>query len=74
MSSSSSSEGRYSPMKFVSQALKAFYAATVTFLTGLGTVLVGTATLGDVTTSQWVAIASGALIAFGAVYGVTNAK
>lgn len=60
--------------KFVAQTLKALYAAAVTVLTGLGTVLVGNASISDVSTSQWVTIATGALVAFGAVYGVTNAK
>ena len=61
-------------MKFVGQALKAVFAALTAVLTGLGTVLVGNASITDVTASQWITIASGALIAFGAVYGVTNSK
>lgn len=61
-------------MKFVSSALKAFYAAAAAALAGLGTVLVGNASFSDVTAGQWVTIAASALLAFGAVYGVTNQK
>jgi len=59
-------------MKFVNQALKAFYAAASTFLASLGTVLVGGTGIGDLTDGQWVTIAAFTLGAFGAVYGVTN--
>ena len=59
-------------MKFVATALKAFFAAISAVLTGLGTVLVGNASISDVTASQWITIAVFALGAFGAVYGVTN--
>lgn len=61
-------------MKFVTQTLKAFYAAAAAALSGLGTALVGGAGLGDVTTAQWVTIAVAALGAFGAVWGVKNAE
>lgn len=59
-------------MKFVLSALKAFYGAAVAGLGSLGTVLVGDTSIGQVTSGQWVAIALSTLIAFGAVYGVTN--
>jgi hypothetical protein len=53
--------------------LKAFYAAVVAALSGLGTVLVGNASISDVSTAQWVTIALATVIAFGGVWGVTNA-
>lgn len=59
-------------MKFVCQTLKAFYAAVAAALTGLGTILVGDASISDITTSQWVTIAVAAFGAFGAVWGVKN--
>jgi hypothetical protein len=60
-------------MKFVGQALKAFFAAATAALSGLAAVLVGNASIHDVTTAQWVTIALATLISFGAVFGVTNA-
>ena len=59
-------------MKFVYSALKAFYAAAVTALTGLATVLVDGQTISDVSTAQWATLAGATLVAFGAVFGVTN--
>jgi hypothetical protein len=59
-------------MNFVNTALKAFYGSAVAFLSGLGTVLVGNESIGDVTTAQWVTIATATIVAWGAIYGVTN--
>lgn len=59
-------------MKFIPTALKAFYAAATAGLSGLAAVLVGNASISDVTTAQWVTIGLGTLLAFGATYGVTN--
>lgn len=61
------------PMIFKT-ALRAFYAAAVAALSGLVTVLVGDVGLDDLTAGQWVTIALAALVAFGGVYGLTNAK
>lgn len=61
-------------MKFVGQALKAIYAAVITFLGALGVVLVPGVPVSGVTSGQWIGIVSAALIAFGGVYGVTNAE
>jgi hypothetical protein len=61
-------------MKFIGQALRAFYAALVAALSGLVTVLVGDSGLGDLTAGQWVTIALAALVAFGGVYGISNRK
>lgn len=60
-------------MKFVSQALKAFYAAVVAALSGLVTVLVGDVGFSDLTAGQWLTIVLAAVVAFGGVYGLANA-
>lgn len=59
-------------MKFVSQSLKAFYAAASAFLSSLGVVVIGNASISDVTTAQWIWIAGATLGAFGVVFGVSN--
>ena len=59
--------------KFVPQSLKAIFAAVTAVLSGLAAVLVGNASISDVTTAQWVTIALAGVISFGAVFGVTNA-
>jgi hypothetical protein len=57
----------------ISQALKAIYASVAAALGALGTALVDpSASLSSITAAQWVAIALAALLAGGAVYGVTN--
>ena len=56
------------PLAFVAQAAKAFYAALVAFLGAVATVLVGDASLGDLSDGQWITTALAALIAFGGVY------
>lgn len=48
--------------------LKAIYGAVTAALSVLGTAL----TDGHVTTLEWVGVVSAAVLAFGAVYGVTN--
>lgn len=60
-------------MKFLGQALKAVYASAVASLSGLVTVLVGNTGIGELTDGQWVTIALAAVVAFGGVYGITNA-
>lgn len=59
-------------LTFIGTTLKAFFSAGVAFLTGLSTVLVNDASLGDLTDGQWVAICLGTLVSFGGVYGITN--
>ena len=48
--------------------LKAIYGGVAARLTALGTAL----TDGSITALEWVGIATAAVVAFGAVYGVTN--
>jgi hypothetical protein len=55
-----------------SQYVKAIYSALVAGLGALGTVMVGSVELGDVTQGQWVAIAGTMLVAGGGVFGITN--
>lgn len=59
-------------MNFVNTALKAFYGSAVAFLGGLGAVLVGNESISDVTTAQWVTISLATVVAWGAIFGVTN--
>ena len=59
--------------KSIGQIAKAVYSALIAALSGLATVLVGHATLSDVTAGQWVTIALAALVYGGGVYGITNA-
>ena len=56
----------------VAQAAKAVYGALIAALSGLATVLVGSASVGQVTAGQWVTIVLAALVAGGGVYGITN--
>jgi len=59
---------------FVKKAAKAIVAAAIAVLGSLGAALAGsTAGLDQVTTAQWIATASAGLVAFGAVYGISNA-
>lgn len=60
-------------MKSVGTALKAVFGGVTATLGSLVTVLVGDATFSDITAGQWVSIALSGVLAFGAVYGVTNA-
>lgn len=55
------------------QVAKAIYAGAIAGLGSLVTVLVGDASLGDVTDGQWATIVLAALIAAGGVYGIRNA-
>lgn len=52
--------------------LKAIYAAVVTALTGIGTALVQAHTFSAIDDATWITIATATVVAFGAVYGVTN--
>jgi hypothetical protein len=62
-------------MKFVFQSLKAIYAGVAAGLGALGALLVGpTASIHSFTDAQWVTVAGAIVVAFGAVYGVTNAE
>jgi hypothetical protein len=53
---------------------RAFLAGAIAFGTGLTAVLGEKATIGGLTQGQWATICVGAVVAFGAVWGVTNAK
>lgn len=58
---------------FIRQTAKAFVAAAIAVLGSLGAALAGSAAgLDQVTTAQWIATASAGLVAFGAVYGISN--
>jgi hypothetical protein len=52
--------------------LKAIYAGAAACLAALGTALVQAHTFAAVSDAAWVTIASATVLAFGAVYGVTN--
>ena len=52
--------------------LKAIYGAVVTALTGIGTALVQAHTFAAIDDATWITIATATVVAFGAVYGVTN--
>lgn len=54
------------------KAAKAIFATITTFLTGLITVVVDDANIGDVTQGQWLAIILATLVAGGGVYGLPN--
>jgi hypothetical protein len=54
--------------KLFTTALKATYAAVVSALSGLVTVLVGDTTFTNLSAGQWVTIALAALVAFGGTY------
>jgi hypothetical protein len=60
-------------MTFVKEALKAFYAGAIAGLSVLAGLLVNDTSIGDITAGQWVAVALAVLVAFGGVYGITNA-
>lgn len=53
---------------------KAIYGAVSAFVASLGTVVVGSETLSQVTLAQWLFAAVAALTAGGAIYGVTNSS
>lgn len=57
---------------FVKKAAKAIFAAVIAALGSLATVLVGDTGFGDLTTGQWVTLASVVVVAFGGVYGIKN--
>lgn len=57
---------------FFGQALKATFGGATALLAGLSTALVGAQTFSAISDAQWITIASLAVAAFGAVYGVTN--
>jgi len=59
-------------MKYLGTMLKALFAGAFALGTGLATVLVDNASLGDLTDGQWITVCVGALGAFGAVWGVSN--
>jgi hypothetical protein len=59
-------------MKFIGQALRAFYAAAVALVGSLATTLSGDQSLGDITTQQWLIAIGFTLAAFGGVYGISN--
>lgn len=52
----------------IGQVAKAIYGAIIAGLSGLAAVLVGGASLADVSAGQWVSIVLAALIAGGGVY------
>jgi hypothetical protein len=49
-------------------AIKAVYAGAVVFLGAVGAILVGDATVVDITQGQWVAISLATLVAVGGVF------
>jgi hypothetical protein len=55
------------------QAANAAWAAAVAGLAALSASLIGSESLAQVTAGQWIAVALGALIAGGSVYGFTTA-
>lgn len=57
-------------VKQLGQFGKAAFAFALAFLGALATVLVGGASLGDVTAGQYVAAAIAGLVAAGGVYGI----
>jgi len=57
----------------ISTSLKAIFAGATALLSGLGTALVDAHTFSAISDASWITIASLTLVAFGAVYGVTNA-
>ena len=59
-------------IKFVGTALKAIYGGVSASLAALGSILIGDTPISAVTAGQWVWVASAGLLAFGAIYGVTN--
>lgn len=61
-------------MKYLGKSLRAIFAGLVAFGTGLSAILVGDVGMGALTDGQWVTLAMGALIAFGGVWGIVNAK
>jgi len=52
--------------------LKAAYAGTLTMLSGLSTLLVGSTTFDAITDGQWVTLSSWTLAAIGSVYGLAG--
>jgi hypothetical protein len=63
-----------SVVKFLGTMARAILAGAIAFGTGLTAVLGEQTTIGGLTQGQWATICVGAVIAFGAVWGVTNAK
>lgn len=63
-----------SVVKFFGTMARAILAGAIAFGTGLTAVLGEKATIGGLTQGQWATICVGAVVAFGAVWGVTNAK
>lgn len=59
-------------MSKIAPYAKAVIAALVAGLGSLGAVLVDDKSLGDVTTGQWVVVASAFLVALGGVFAVAN--
>lgn len=59
-------------MEWISYAAKAVFAGLVAFLGGLAAILVGDASLADVTVAQWITVALSTLLAVGGVFGLTN--
>jgi hypothetical protein len=59
-------------MDYLKYAAKAVVAALIAGLGSLITVLVGDVGFGDVTDGQWVAVVLSAIVAAGAVFGITN--
>jgi len=62
-------------LKFFGTMARAILAGVIAFGTALTTVLgEKAATIGGLTQGQWATICLGAVVAFGAVWGVTNVK
>lgn len=59
-------------MAWIQYALKAIFAGLVAFLGGLAAILVGDASLADVTVAQWITVALSTVLAIGGVFGLTN--
>jgi hypothetical protein len=59
-------------LKHPPQYIKAIYGALAAAVAALGTVMVGSVEIGDVTQGQWVAIAGFTLAAGGGVFGLNN--
>jgi hypothetical protein len=60
-------------MPNLGKAAKAIFATITSALAGLSAVLVGHTTISNLSAGQWVSIGLWAILAGGAVYGVTNA-
>ena len=61
-------------MRGMAKAAKAIYAGVVAVLGSLAAVLVGSVSITDLSSGQWVTIILAGVLAVGGVYGIRNAK